>query len=127
MEKNKRILLYGNSLILGSIGTILRRCSQFEVTTLLPPLQEIQKLNSLKPGILLFDLDTTRLEAFFFLLGGNPNLHLIGISPGINLVKVCSNRELREVPMADLLEVIRSEAKDLPVKSGGNEVRISRR
>ena len=44
METNKRILLYGNSLILESIGDRLRRCPQFEVTTLLLPLQELQKL-----------------------------------------------------------------------------------
>jgi hypothetical protein len=118
-----RILLYGNSLILGSIGDILRRYPQFEVTTLLPPPQEMQSLNSLKSDILLFDLETTRPEAVFSLLESDANLHLIGISPDTNLVKVWSIRELREVSVQDLCEVIRSEAKDPQVESGGSEAR----
>ena len=123
MATNKRILLYGNSLILGSIGDSLRRCPQFEVTTLLPPLQELQKRDSPNPDILLFDLETTRPEAVFSLLESDSKLQVIGISPGINLVKVWSIRELREVSMGDLLEVITSEAKDSPVESGGDAVR----
>ena len=126
MKANKRIFLYGNSLILGSIGDSLRRCPQFEVITLLAPLEEMQKLHSLKPDILLFDLETTRSEALFSLLESDPNIQLIGISPDINLVKVWSIKELREVSMADLLEVITSEAKDSPVESGSNEVRSNR-
>lgn len=122
METSKRILLYGNSLILGSIKDSLRRWPQFEVTTLLPPLQELQKRDSLKPDILLFDLATTRPETVFSLLESDPNLQLIGVSPDINLVKVWSIRELREVSMQNLLQVITSEAKDPPVKSCDNEV-----
>ena len=72
METNKRILLYGNSLILGSIKDSLRRSPQFEVTTLLPPTEEMQKFNFLKPDILLFDLETTRPEAVFSLLESDP-------------------------------------------------------
>jgi hypothetical protein len=119
MATNKRILLYGNSLILGSIGDSLRRCPQFEVTTLLPPLQELQKRDSPHPDTLLFDLETTRPEAVFSLLESDSKLQVIGISPGINLVKVWSIRELREMSMGDLLEVITSEEKDSPVESGG--------
>ena len=117
METNKQILLYGNSLILGSVGDSLRRFPQFEVTTLLPPTKEKQKLNSLKPDILLFDLATTRPEDVFSLVESNPNLQVIGISPDINLVKVWSVREMREVSMQDLLQVLNSETKDPPAKS----------
>jgi hypothetical protein len=67
-------------------------------------------------------LETTHPEAVLSLLETNPILQLIGISPGINLVKIWSIRELREVSMQDLLQVITSEAKDLPVESGGNGV-----
>ena len=123
METNKRILLYGNSLILGSIANSLCRSPQFEVTTFLPTLEGIQKVDSLKPDILLFDLETTRPEAVFSLLESDPNLQVIGISPDINLVKVWSIRELHEVSMGDLFEVIKSETKDSPVKTNGDEVR----
>lgn len=120
METKKRIRLYGNSLILGSIKNSLRRSPQFEVTTLLPPMEETLKSDTLKTDILLFDLETTRPEAVFSFLESEPNLQLIGISPDINLVKVWSIRELREVSMGDLLEVIRNEAKEPPVESAGD-------
>lgn len=121
METNKRILLYGNSLILGSIKDSLRRFPQFEVTTLLPPTKEKQKLDAAKTDIILFDLETTHPESVFSLLEINPTLQLIGISPGINLVKVWSLRELREVSTQDLVNVIKGEVKDSPAESGCDE------
>jgi hypothetical protein len=124
METNKRILLYGNSVILGTIGVSLGRDSQFEVTRLATPMKKTQKLDAVKTDILLFDLGTTRPGAVLSLLESNPALQLIGISPDVNLVKVWSIRELREVSMDDLLQVITSDAKDSPVESGGNEVRL---
>lgn len=112
MKENNLIVLYGNSLILGSIGDSLRRCPQFEVITLLPPLEEMKKRDSLKPDILLFDLETTRPEAVFSLLEGESNLQLIGINPDVNLVKVWSIRELREVSMQSLIELIENTEKE---------------
>ena len=122
MRASKRILLYGNSVILGTIGASLGRYPQFEVTKVVPPLRETQKLDVANTDIILFDLETTHPEAVFSFLEINPTLQLIGISPGINLVKVWSLRELREVSMRDLIKVIKSEAKDSPAESGCDEV-----
>lgn len=127
MKTNKRILLYGNSVILGTLGISLGLCSQFEVKKLALPLQETQMSDAAKTDILFFDLETTHPEAVLSWLETNPKLQLIGISPGINLVKVWSIRELREVSMEDLIKMITSEAKDSPVEPGGNEVRPSGR
>jgi hypothetical protein len=127
METNKRILLYGNSLILESIGASLRRLSQFEVKTLNPPLQQREKLDAANTDIILFDMGNTRPEALLSLQDTNTALELIGVSPGINLVKVWSIRELQEMSMGDLLEVITCESKGSSVKSGGKEVRSNRR
>lgn len=79
-----------------------------------------------KTDILLFDLESTHPGAVLRLLGTNPTLQLIGISPGYNLIKIWSIRELREVSMQDLIQVIKSEAKDITVRSGGNEVHLDR-
>jgi hypothetical protein len=117
----RQILLYGNSLILGSIGASLRRCSQFEVTTMASPLQKMQKLNALNPDILLFDLETIHTEAVFSKLKTNPNLLLIGISPDINLVKIWSGRQVRELSTQDLLELIKREANHLSAESDSDE------
>jgi len=108
----RRILLYGNSVILGTIGASLRACSGFEVTPLKTPLPDAQVLDHAKPDILFFDLEAPHTEAVFSLLKTNPTLHLIGVSPGINLVDVWSGRQLRDLSMQSLLELIKSAAND---------------
>ena len=108
METKKRILLYGNSVILGTIGLCLERNSAFEVTKLIPPLQDMQKFDASQTDIILFDMQTTHPEALLSLLGINSTLQLIGISSDINLINVWSTREMREVSMQDLLQVITS-------------------
>jgi hypothetical protein len=94
VKVRQRILLYGNSVILGSIGACLNHCPQFEVTTPTPPLQELQDLDNVNPDILLFDLETIHTEAVFSEVKTNPSLLLIGISPDVNPVKIRSGRQL---------------------------------
>ena len=120
MKPRRRILLYGNSVILGSIGASLQRSDQFEVRKLTPPLDEALKRNTDKPDILLFDLETPHKEAVFSYLESNPGLLLVGISPDINLVQVWSGREFRELSTQSLLEMIKGGTKDLPVTSDNN-------
>jgi hypothetical protein len=121
VKTRQRILLYGNSVILGSIGACLERCAQFEVTTPAAPLQEVQELEALNPDILLFDLETPHTEAVFSALKTNPSLLLIGISPDINLVRIWSGRQLRELSMKDLLDLIKNEENDLPIERDSDE------
>ena len=123
MKTARRILLYGNSVILGAVGISLERYSQFEVTKLALPLKETEKLAAAKIDIIVFDMQTTNPEAVLSLLEINPTIQLIGISPDINLVKVWSIRELREVYMQGLLEFIKNELNDLTVESGIDEDR----
>lgn len=124
MKPRRRILLYGNSVILGSIGASLQRSDQFEVRKLAPPLDEALKRNTDMPDIILFDLETPHKEAVFSCLESNPGLLLVGISPDINLVQVWSGREFRELSTQSLLELINSGATDLPVASESNADRL---
>lgn len=117
MKANRRILLYGNSVILGTVGASLRRHPHFDVVTLATPLQEVMALRSKSPGVILFDLEASHTEAIFSLLKADPSLMLIGISPGINMVEVWSGREMRKLSMQDLIELIKSPATDSPVES----------
>jgi hypothetical protein len=103
---NRRILIYGNSVILGSIGASLRRCSRFDVTTLATSLPDAKALETVNPDIVMFDLDTSATEPVFDLLKTNPALLLIGISPGINLVRVWNSQQIQEISMQELLELI---------------------
>lgn len=114
MKANKRILLYGNSVILGSIVASLRHLQDFEVKTLTPPLQETQTVDAAKANVILFDLNTTHPDDVLSFLKTNPTLQIIGIRPDINLVKIWTTRELRELSMLDLLNVINNESEYLP-------------
>ena len=111
MKAARRILLYGNSVILGTIGMSLKRHSQFEVTRLATPLREAQMPEVAETEIILFDLATTHPEAVLPLLEINPSLQLVGISPDVNLIRVWSSRELRELSTQGLIELIKSEGK----------------
>ena len=58
------------------------------------------------------------MEAVFSLLKADPALLLIGVGPGINLVNVWSGRQLRELSMQGLIDLIINAANDLPVEAG---------
>lgn len=115
MKPNRRILVYGNSVILGSIGASLRRCPQFEVATQAPPLHAALALLKENPDVLLFDLEAPHTEAVFSLLKADPTLLLIGVSPGVNLVDLWSGRRLRELTLEGLLDLIGKTENGLPV------------
>ncbi len=121
MRARRRILIYGNSVILGAIGASLSGSSEFEVKTLNLPQPGAHVLDNVKPDVLLFDLESPHSEAAYSLLATNPRLLLIGISPGVNLVKIWSGRQVRELSTQRLLELIKSEANDLDFKMGDDE------
>lgn len=122
MEAGQRILLYGNSVILGSIGLRLRNCFHCEVITVPPQFDDIQALEIKKPDIILFDLQTTHTEALFSLLEAHPAMLLIGVSPDVNLVKLWSGRQFQELSMQELIELIGSDRRAL---TQGNNRMIS--
>jgi hypothetical protein len=114
VKTNRRILLYGNSVILGSIGAGLRRSSGFEVETITAPPGDPHALDAAMPDIVLFDLEASHAEAPFFLLNTHPALVLIGVSPGTNVVRVWNSQQLQEMSMQGLVELIKREAVDRP-------------
>jgi hypothetical protein len=111
MESRQRIFLYGNSVILASLRVSLRSCPQYETITLIPPLPEAPELAALKPDMFFFDLEVTRPEAVFSLLGTCPGLVLVGVSPDRNLVKIWWGQQLQELSTQGLLEAIRERLK----------------
>ncbi len=117
MERRKRIVILGNSLILGTLGESLRRCGQFELTALVPQLPEARELEALKPDAVFFDLEAPRSEMVFSLLESHPRLLFLGISPDSNVVKMWAGRQLRELSTQGLLEVIDEQLKNLQLES----------
>jgi hypothetical protein len=103
MEK-RLVVLYGNSVIVGTVGASLRRSQQYNVVPILPSQQS--ELETTAPDVVVFDLEAARPEAAFSMLESRPGLKLIGISPDSNMVRIWSGKQLRELSTQDLLDVI---------------------
>jgi hypothetical protein len=106
---DRRILLYGDTLILDSLGALLRNWPGFEVISLSPPLPGLAEVEALAPDAVLFDIETTRPETVFSLLKTRPGLLLLGISPDGNVMRLWSGRELREVSGKELKDVMEEQ------------------
>ncbi len=115
----RRIVLYGTSIIVSTVGASLQRSPQYEVVTLSPAQQS--KLETMAPDVVLFDLEGARPEAAFKLLENHPGLMLLGISPDTNLVKVWSGCQLHELSIHDLKGIIDSQSNIVSLPEGFGE------
>jgi len=111
VKASKRIVLYGNTVILGTIGASLRRFSEYEVVTLKLPQKKSQWLGSTMIDILIFDLQKTRPEEVMYFLKANSALLLIGIDPDVNNIQLWSGRLLGDLSSQDLLKLLNNQAE----------------
>jgi hypothetical protein len=102
----RRILLYGDSIILGSVGASLELVPHFEVTHLSPPLPGASELEPMDPDIIVFDVDGDVAAGAFSLLETRPGLLILGISPDGNLVRLWSGHQYRELSTEELTALI---------------------
>ena len=107
MEK-KRVVLYGKSVILGSVGASLRRQPDLEIIPLSSMCPTVQELEAHMPDVILFDPQAARPEAAFALLETRPGLLLIGIDPSNNQVRLWSGQQLSELSTQDLVKIIQA-------------------
>jgi hypothetical protein len=119
MERQRRIILYGKSVIMGSVGASLRGVPGLEIIPLAPPLPEAKDLAALAPDAIIFDLDAAHPDAALSMLRQRPELLLIGVDPASDKLVVVTARESRAVAVADLLEVIDRETETLEEQQSG--------
>lgn len=93
MAERRRILLYGNSIILGSVRASLARSPEFELTSLSAPRPTQAELEAMAPDVILFDIENSHPEAAFALLEAGSDLLLLGISPDGNVVRQWSGHQ----------------------------------
>jgi hypothetical protein len=106
MSTRTRILLYGNSLVLGGIGAGLRAEGRFEVIPLPRSLPDTSDVEALAPDVVIFDLETPGSAGAFSALENSPDLVLLGVSPDDNVVQLWSGRHYRELSIKDLTALI---------------------
>jgi hypothetical protein len=115
----KTIVLYGNSLVVSSIGASLQSCPDVQVLTVDATLPGAdQRLSSLQPEIVVFDLAETRPELMIRLWKSQTHLSLIGVDLAESQALVLSGRPARILTLHDLLQVITSQADDNSILNG---------
>jgi hypothetical protein len=102
----RRILLCGDSIVLGSVGASLDRASQFELIRLPDPQPKAAELQAFRPDVILFDIENGDPAAAFCLLETEPDLLVLGISPDVNLVRLWTGRQYRELSADALVALI---------------------
>ena len=109
MEKRRRVLLYGKSVILGTVGASLQRNPEFEILPAVASSLEAPELRALSPDVIIYDIEASHPEAAISLLENCPNLLLIGVSPESKRVMLWSGRQLRQASTQELVQVIQEK------------------
>jgi hypothetical protein len=99
-------LLYGRSLILGTLGASLKRYPHLEIVPLSPPLPTVAELGALAPDVIVFDVEAARPESAIALLEARPSLLLIGIDPSSDQMLLWCGQHSRARTMQDVVQAI---------------------
>ena len=127
----KRVILYGRTVILGTLEASLRKSTQLEVLSFSAPYPGVQELKAMAPDVILFDLANARPDDAFALLATTPDLLLIGIDPDRDQVQVWSGQHLRELSLQELVSIISTEdtekesRRERETRGQGENLRVS--
>jgi len=109
MSRQRRILVYGNSLVLGGIAASLLAENRFQVVRLPQPLLNMSDVEALAADVVIFDTEAPGSAEVFAALAGQPELLLLGVSPDKNIVRLWSAQEHRELSIGDLTALIEAD------------------
>lgn len=116
VARHKRIVLYGNSVVVGGVGASLERTAEYEVIHVPPSLPGTSELESTAPDVVVFDVDSGHAEAVFSLLETRPELLVLGVSPEGEVVQCWSRRLCRARSIRDLTALIENAGDGPPAR-----------
>ena len=103
----RTVAVYGNSLVVSSIGASLQGRAGLEVKYVDATLPNAaSRLAALQPDVVIFDLAVTQPEFALALWKARPRLVLIGVDLTNGHAFVLSSQSSRLLTMDDLLQVI---------------------
>jgi hypothetical protein len=106
------VALYGNSLVLASIGARIERRTGLQPVTIDAALPgAIEKLSALQPDVVLLDLGATQPDPVLALWKAWPELLLIGVDLGTDQMLILSGRAARALTTEGLLETLATHKK----------------
>lgn len=107
MAAPARLVLYGNSVFLAAIKTDLSRHSWLELITIEAGCPDAaERIRSLNPGTVLFDLSAAQPDFAIPLLRDRPRLMLIGLDACSDEMLILWPHLERAVNITDLVKVI---------------------
>ncbi len=106
MEKQQRVIIYGDTVVLSGVRLSLEACTAFEVIALDASHAGEQDLLALHPDVIIFDTSSVRPQFHYDLIRQGSGLQLIGINPDNNQVLLWSGQDLRELSVPELVSVI---------------------
>ena len=110
MEKPLKVLIYGDTLVLGCLRASLEGQAELEVSGLDGLTASEQELSALQPDAVIFDLGAAQPAFQCALAEQLPGLLLVGIDPNSNRVQTWTGRQLRELSTQDLMRTIEHHA-----------------
>jgi len=103
----RTVALYGNSLVVSSIGASLQGRAGLQVSSVDATLPDAaSRLGALQPDVVIYDLAMAQPEFALALWKAQPNLLLIGVDLTTGQALVLSGQPSRLLTMDDLLQVI---------------------
>ncbi len=106
MEEQRHVIVYGRTVILGTVEASLRRYPQIKIRVLSAPFPTVEELEAMIPDAILFDMAAPRPESALRLLETRPGLLLIGVDPSSTGALVLSSRPAEALSANDLVNVI---------------------
>jgi hypothetical protein len=104
----RRVILYGNSVVLAAIGASLEQYPELQLLAFATPLPHAAELSGLAPDVIFFDTGSTQAipRALLTLLQECPDLLLVGVNPENAHLLLWSSGRCDAVTAEDLLHVI---------------------
>ncbi len=123
MSNLKRIVLYGNSLALTTIGANLQERADVEVVRVDSRTPDAaDRLTALQPAAVFFDLRGARPEFAITLLNEHPQVVLIGVELESAKMLLLSGRRERALDLQDLSHVLGRIPGTFPASMPGREI-----
>ncbi len=106
MVRTRHVIVYGRTVILGTVEASLRRFPQMKISVLCAPFPTVEELEVMAPDAILFDMEAPQPESALALLERCPGLLLIGVNASSNGALVLSSRPATVLSADDLVHVI---------------------
>jgi len=107
MERIRRVVLYGSDLVVSTVGANLQKRVGFQILQIDPLLPDaLQRLDTVRPDVVLFNLASTQPDFTVALLRKHPGLLLIGVDLKTDKMLVMSGEESRLMTTDDLVHMM---------------------